>query len=187
VSRVWSERIVDAKLFHYLDSTHMGPLRNDRHQTQEVRLTRPSGAVYSVKATITCGACRHRVSYQVLSVLASRLRFALWAVLALVSTAAAVWGLVLLFGSDETVAQGEDPPGVWLLMFGLLLLGAFALLMMTETGISGPGARRSARPHSLRPVADEPDTGALTCEHCGHQEPVDGAGYLRMRQHECRN
>ena len=121
MARVWAERIVDVKLFHYLDSTHQGTLRTDRYRTQALQLT-------------------------------ARLRWTLWTVLALASTAAEVWGL----------------------------------LLMTETGISGPGVRRSARPHSLRPDADEPDSGGLTCQHCGHQEPVDGDGYLRMRQHECR-
>lgn len=186
MGRVWAERIVDVKLFHYLDSSHEGPLRTDRYHTQALQLTRPSGAVYSAKTAISCRTCGRRVSYQVLSVLAARLRWTLWTVLALASIAVAVWGLVLMFGNDEPVAQGEDPPGVWFLMLGLALLAAFGLLLITETGISGPGVRRSARPHSLRPVADEPESGALTCQHCGHREPVDGDGYLRMRQHECR-
>jgi hypothetical protein len=185
--RVIPSAEVEVQLMHHVGSTYGPQWRIDRFRTQPVLLGRPPNSVYSAPVTLTCATCGDRAEYQVLSVVAARLRWSLWVVLTVAGLAGMVWGTVLII---RTGAAGQAGPN--LLVAGIFTAAAFGMLWVTEFGVSGPGARWSSRPHALRSrrkTADA-DMPAVVCQRCGHHEPFSDGAYAaakaRMAQHACQ-
>jgi hypothetical protein len=175
---------VEVQLMHHAGRAPQ--LSLEMYRIEPVVLERPPSSLYSGPVTLACPWCGDEVEYQVLSVAAARLQWALWRVLAVAGLAAMAWGTVLLIQTG-----GSSSAGASLVFAGLVTVFLFGSLWSADYGVNGPGAWWTSRPHSLRlqPPEAEDELGTLTCERCGHREPLSNGGYAaakaRMARHNC--
>ncbi|GAA0928828.1 hypothetical protein [Virgisporangium aurantiacum] len=172
---------VEVQLMH-----HDGRDR-DMYRVESVVLERPPSTLYSGSVTLACPWCGDEVEYQVLSVAAARLQWTLWRVLTIAGLVAMLWGTVRLIQTGGSSGGGAGALGA-----GIFTVFIFGYLWSVDYGVNGPGAWWTSRPHSLRlqPPETQDEIGTLTCERCGHSEPLGNGGYAgaeaRMAGHACR-
>jgi len=174
---------VEVQLMHHAGGNPQ--LGFDLYRVQAILLGRPTNDVYSAPVPLSCATCGKRIEYQVLSVVAARLRWGLWVALTVAGLAAMIWGTALLIHTG-----GTGDAGVGLIVAGIFTAPTFGLLWATEYGVSGPGARLVGLGHALRPQPTSDDfTPVMTCERCGHREPFGAGGFAatkaRMAHHPC--
>jgi hypothetical protein len=157
MSRIVPGPEVEVRLMHHVRSEHNPAFALHRFRVEPIVLARPPSSVYSAPVALSCKICGDTVEYQVLSVLAARLRWALWVAL----TGAGVAGIAL--GLARVIRAGaSDSAGPPLMIVGLITALSFMMFWVTEFGVSGTGTRFTFRPHGLRPQRKSDERQAAT-------------------------
>lgn len=146
MSRIVPGPEVEVRLMHHLRSEYNPGFALHRFRAEPFVLGRPPSSVFSAPVTLSCKVCRDAVEFQVLSVLAARLRWGLWMAFTGAGLAAIVAGIASVIR-----VGASDSTGPALMVVGLLTASAFGMFWVTEFGVSGAGTRFTFRPHGLRP------------------------------------
>jgi hypothetical protein len=148
---------VEVRLMHHVNSDYNPGFTLHRFRAEPIVLARPPSSLYSAPVALSCKICGDAVEYQVLSVLAARLRWGLWVAL----TVAGLTGIAVGF-ARVIRAGASDSAGPTVLLVGMFTVFAFGMFWVTEFGVSGTGTRFTFRPHGLRPQRKSDDRQTTT-------------------------